>query len=467
MNKDNKISEDKYSTKLAVSYSFATIADVISYTMFTFLIFTFYYAVVGLNINLITLGFVLWSIWNAFNDPLLGVLSDRTKSKWGRRKPYIVGGIVPLCIVLVLLWTPPIGGSQFIIFIYFLIMIILFDLFYTMYSMTSTALYPEIFQSLEDRAKANNILQIFSIIGLIFAMIAPSFFIPQYDNPQYFTEYMNAAIFMAILVAIFAGLFIKLGLKERIEYSRDPEKAPTFFKSLKLTFSNKSFTTYAIASFSIWYVMGILPTITPLYCSFVLNIKDSTVISMLLGLTFISAVFFMFIWRYIIIKKGIKNASIICFLVMIATLIPFMFITEIIGAIISFIIVGLGISGLLFCRDPIVAAIIDEDELKTGIRREASYTGMVALIIRFTTIAMFLSIGLVFNSVGWAVFNPTGATEETIFGLRLLMFVFPAVFSAIGLISLIPFPITKDKYEQIREAIDKIHNEKKAKLREI
>jgi GPH family glycoside/pentoside/hexuronide:cation symporter len=196
----------------------------------------------------------------------------------------------------------------------------------------------------------------------------------------------------------------------------------------------------------------------------VLNIKDSTTISLLLGLTFISAVGFMVIWRYILIKMGVKKATILCFLTLIATLLPFMFITEIIGAIIAFIIIGLGISGLLCTREPTIAAIIDEDELKTGIRREANYCGMIALTIRFTTIAIFLSIGLVFNSVGWAVFNPKSATEETILGLRVLMFVFPVIFCLIGLIAIIPFPITKERFAQIKEAIDKIHSEKKAKI---
>lgn len=95
-NNSNRITSEEYSTKNAVFYSFAGFTDVVLFQFFTFLIFTFYYAVVGLDVNLIILGFILWSFWNAVNDPMLGAISDKTSTKWGRRKPYIIAGIYPL-----------------------------------------------------------------------------------------------------------------------------------------------------------------------------------------------------------------------------------------------------------------------------------------------------------------------------------------------------------------------------------
>ncbi|GAH15536.1 unnamed protein product, partial [marine sediment metagenome] len=77
--------------------------------------------------------------------------------------------------------------------------------------------------------------------------------------------------------------------------------------------------------------------------------------------------------------------------------------------------------------DLVLAAVIDEDELTTGIRREGGYYGINALITKLSTILIFLTISIVFTSVGWAVFDPLGTTEQTIFGLRSLMFIFPAI----------------------------------------
>lgn len=214
MSKEKQDNENQYSTKKAFFYGFAGFTDIIMLQFFSFLIFTFFYAVVGLNVNLITIGFIIWSIWNALNDPLLGAISDRTSTKLGRRKPYIITGIYSLLIINILLWTPPLG-SQIITFIYFLIVLVVWDLFYTMYSLNQTALFPEMFRDLEQRAKANTIVQIFQIISLMIAFILPSFFIPNYNDPQYFSNYMYAAICISFICLISGTIFIKFGAKRK------------------------------------------------------------------------------------------------------------------------------------------------------------------------------------------------------------------------------------------------------------
>ena len=100
-----------------LSYGFAQFSDIIAYQSFTLLIFTFYYTNVGLDVDLITWGFIIWSFWNSFNDPLMGYLSDKTHTKWGRRRPWIMASIIPLAIMMVLLFTPPIAGSESAIFV--------------------------------------------------------------------------------------------------------------------------------------------------------------------------------------------------------------------------------------------------------------------------------------------------------------------------------------------------------------
>jgi len=137
MSKIKNKTKEEHSTIDILAYSNAYFSDVVASQFVSFLLFTFYFTIVGLNINWIALGFILRSLWDVFTNPLLGALSDRTKSKWGRRKPYIIAGIIPTSFILIILWTPP-SGSDVTIFIYFLIMIFLFEFFFNMYSLNTT-----------------------------------------------------------------------------------------------------------------------------------------------------------------------------------------------------------------------------------------------------------------------------------------------------------------------------------------
>jgi GPH family glycoside/pentoside/hexuronide:cation symporter len=451
---------EKFSLKHSLAYSSGLFSDVLSYQFFTFLIFTFYFTIIELPIDLMTWGWIIWSIWNALNDPMWGIISDRTNTKWGKRRPYIIASFIPLCIVVILLWTP-IRIDLLSEFLYFLIIIIAFDTIYTMYSINQTSLFPEMFQSLEVRGKVNNVRQIFSVLALICAFILPSFFIPVYTNKAYETNYVFAGIFMAILMAIGALIFIKWGIKERAEFSVTKEESPSFFQSMKITLKNRAFVCYAITALANWYVFGMLPTIVPLYGEYVLHVDNSLLQSVLLGLAFISAAIFTFFWRFITHKIGLRKGFMLSMATFIIVLFPFLFISDFTSGIIVFFFVGLGLSGSLFFRDPLVGAVADEDELKTGIRREGSFYGVNALVIRLSTIFIFISIGMVFESVGWRVFDPLADPE---LGLRFLMFLFPAIALVVGIISMYFYPITKEKFKQIKEEVDKLHREKTAKL---
>ena len=127
------------------SFGMGSFAQWFINSAFNVWVFAFYFIAVGLPISYILAAYVIWTIWNALNDPLLGYISDRTHTKWGRRKPFIILGTIPILIIEIILWIPP-TDSHFITFIYLLIMLICFDTFYTMITFFD-ALFPELYVS--------------------------------------------------------------------------------------------------------------------------------------------------------------------------------------------------------------------------------------------------------------------------------------------------------------------------------
>ncbi|GAH17840.1 unnamed protein product, partial [marine sediment metagenome] len=166
-------------------FAFATgeVGDNVALLMFQFLIFTFYFTVVQLDVLLITLAFILWAIYNGINDPMIGYLSDRTRSRRGRRVPWMMGATIPLAIVMILLFTPPIYlNSDLANFMYLLIVLILFDTFYTAFNLNYNALFSEMFVEMEDRSAAGKIRITFTMLATILAFVVPTLIIEDLTN---------------------------------------------------------------------------------------------------------------------------------------------------------------------------------------------------------------------------------------------------------------------------------------------
>jgi len=332
-----------------------------------------------------------------------------------------------------------------------------------MYDINYTSLYPEIFLTEEERTKGNNVRQVFAIVGLIVAFLLPGIFISSYTSPQP-GEYPLFGIVVAILIIIPGLIFLKFAPKGRAEFKEDYREAPKFFNSLKFCIKSKSFMRYIPAEIANWFVYGMLPVIVPLYGEFILGFEDPFMISLLLGVTFLSAALFMSIlWKPLVQKIGPRRSWLISMTIWIITLAPLFFLGADmeIAAFIVFFLIGIGLSGSLYIIDIIIADIVDEDEVKTGTRREGGYYGINIFFQRFATVFVFLIIGPVFLIADWGVFTTIDIPE---FELRSLMFIYPAIALVVAIIAIFFYPLDGAQLKQVKEQRDLIHQKKKSKL---
>ncbi|MFO8018049.1 MAG: MFS transporter [Promethearchaeia archaeon] len=468
MSEKNKMTE-RVPKKIQFYYSLGEVGDGVAYQTFTFLIFTFYFAVVRIPLMLITTGFIIWSGWNSINDLLVGFISDKTISKHGRRIIWMRIAIAPLAIIMVLLFTPPLNAEVPFKFLYFLLILFLFDLIYTAWNLNYNAFFSEQFTSMKGRSEVGKIRGIFVIVSLIFAFVLPSFIIEDMANQYGYSytpfQYMITGIIAAIIISVSLFLVITKGIARKTEFEEDAKTAPSIKRAMKITLSNKTFLIFMIPALGTWICSGILPTAIPLYATYVLGIADqnSILIGVLLLAAFLVAGMSMTLWEKIRRRKGARFAGLLAFILWAIGQFIFMYMRTFPTAVAALAFAGIGLGGSLYFYDQCLAEIIDEDEIKHKTRRSGAYYGIISFIIRMSGVINFLVIGLVFQGTEWASNYSPNPGVNVLAGLQVLVGWFPIIVLIIAFIGLYFYPIKGERLDTIRKKVDLLHLEKQKK----
>jgi GPH family glycoside/pentoside/hexuronide:cation symporter len=153
-----------------ITYSMGNFANTIAYQVFGNRIQFYYVDVLGLNAAAAGVIWTIYGLWNAINDPLMGQLSDRTRTSMGRRVPYVLFGAVPLGLSFFFLWTPP-GQSPWMLAAYFLVILFIFDTLYSLTIIAYNALFPEVAPHLRARIDLSAVREVLATIALLLAFI--------------------------------------------------------------------------------------------------------------------------------------------------------------------------------------------------------------------------------------------------------------------------------------------------------
>ncbi|TFG08951.1 MAG: MFS transporter [Promethearchaeota archaeon] len=459
----------KVSEKMRVSFALGEVGDNVALNVFQFLVFTFYFTVVKLPVLWISLGFIIWSVWNGINDPLVGYLSDKTRSKRGRRVPWMMAATIPLSVIVFLLFTPPLVlNSDVINFIYMLVILILFDTTYTAFNLNYNALFSEMFVEMEDRSRTGKIRISCVMLATIFAFVFPTLIIDditnKYNRPETLFQYQLTGLLAGIIIFVTYFIILKWGVREPEEFSQDAETAFTFKNTIKASFTNKSFLWFLLPTFGTWMVIGITAALVPLHATYAIGIEDSELIGLILLVLFLSSAASTPLWESIRRKKGARLAGMVGVTVWAMGSMLFAFSSSFEMALIFAIIDGIGLGGGLYFYDQCIAEIIDEDEITHGTRRSGIYYAVLNFIIKFSAIINFLIIGLVFSSVDWQTYTPNPGIN-TIFALRFLMGIFPLILLVISFIGLYFYPIHGERLMENRRKLTQLHDDKRSRTR--
>ncbi|MFX1488250.1 MAG: MFS transporter [Promethearchaeota archaeon] len=429
---------------------------------FNLWVFTFFFSAVKLGIGFIMTAYIIWTIWNAFNDPLIGYISDRTHTRFGRRRIFIMIGFIPVLALEILIWIPPLSG-QITQFFYLLIMLLLYDTAYTLIALPTDSLFPELYTSVEERTQVNTIRQIMAAVGLILAALIPGIFIGDTSTRD---GYLMNGIVTSIIVGVSLIIFLIWGAKEREEFKLDYQQNFSLFQGLKYTFKNIGFILYIIMFFLYEFILLLLATIVPLFGQNILGTSSSFEVSVLMGILYIVGIAFMYVWKKLDIKLGSRIGYGISMILYFIASTPMLFINFYYEAIIVVIFMGIGFGGMLYFIWYIVADVIDDDELKTGVRREGIFFGIANFFMRLSMILSILVVGTVFIQTGWDNYIPNPGIDVK-FGLRFLFVIVPGIALGVSLICLYFFPFTKKKVLEMKVKLQELHQEKMDKVKSV
>lgn len=425
----------------------------------------------GMNPALVGLLGGLPRLMDAFTDPLMGFISDQTRSKYGRRRPYIFIGAITAGIIFALLWQLPRGQSETFYFVYFLVGSLLFYIAYTVYATPWVALGYELTSDYHERTR---LMGVQNFIGQLPYLVAPWFlWIMTYKG--LFKDQISGASGLAIVISIVVisiGILPAIFLRERFKN----------FSKIKKDNNSKNEVVNSFSKVILDFLKG-----------FATTLKSGTFLKLCLA-TFLVFNGFMLIasFQYYVIiyyvfggdqVRGAEYAGYAGTLGSIFTFIVIIFITWLSTKIgkrkaffvstgVSMIGYGLkwicynpdipllvivpapflafGLGGLFVLMPSMIADVVDVDELKTYERREGMYGSIFWWMVKLGMASAITGGGFLLNATGFNVALEGNQSSSTIFLLRFFDAGIPIITSAIAIWAIALFPITEEKAHKVR-----------------
>jgi GPH family glycoside/pentoside/hexuronide:cation symporter len=438
-------SEFATSTKTRVMYSLvslgvATISEAIAGVIAFYIV-----DVKNLPVTWYSTFWFFYTIYNALNNPALGYMSDRTRSRWGRRIPYVLFGGLPYAVAFSLIFTAPFDGKEdpVSLLIYFGSMIVVWEGLYTAIATGYYGLLPEMFGTYRERTDVAAKMNIFQTIALVLGAALP----PLLSSILGWSG-------MAILLSVISVIAIYVGYPSLFE--REDLKTDTSFPfgdALKATFLNRSYLTAAGAQSMRFFATGTLQAGILFYLKYSLKV-DEGLATVILGIAFLVAMLTLYPWRnWVANRLDSRRTLILANAVMILGIVPMGFSPNLTFTYAAAVVLGIGLGGLVLIGDVIMTEVVDEDEVKTGHQRAGMYFGMSGFLITLSGLLVSSVFGLVMPAFGYdTLLDVQPATVDL--GFRIFLTVPTTIGFLLAITLLWLYPLHGKRLAYIRKTLE-------------
>jgi GPH family glycoside/pentoside/hexuronide:cation symporter len=442
MSSTKNINANNVSSKIMASYGSGKFLAEFIAQAFGVVVFKFYETVIFEDAYawLPTLGFVIYSVYNAFNDPLIGYITEkkttRFSANYGRRFPWVFIGSLFWVFSYVLIFAIPAGltSNAYLTFIWMVLSVCLFDTLYSLWDVNYQSIFPDKFRTESVRQKTIAISTAIGVIGIALGFLIPSG-LADVNNLE---PYLINSIIIAV-VAFFVVFILIPGTREtpdmieRYLEDRKKKEEESFFSELFYALKERNFTAWIILYF-FYQSATVSFTASILYVGdYILPEGEGTTI-IFVGLL-VGALIAIPIWQ-LLNSRVIQNnqrtlmlAAITMALLILPVTLP-QINTSLTFTLFVFL-GGLGFGGYWMIMTPALADVIDEIVVKTGKRNDGIFMGFRAFFGRFAFAVQAISFWLVHEITGFNA-DIEDQIESAILGIHIHMALLPAIFLLIG-----------------------------------
>ena len=450
-----------HSKKIQASYGATEIVTHLIDMVLVGIIIFFYEAEVGLNIWLIGLAYIIYMIWDAFNDPLVGYMTDRPfkfTKKRGRRYPWMMISYIPWLISFILIFAPPSADNQWITFGWLVFTLCLYDFLESIFTVNFFALYPDKFRDKDERVSVSSFIVYLGLFGIIGAFLIPPLTITFGDIGSY-----TLMAVIVVVISIICWIFMIPGLrddKENVErylvkYGEGLKK-DSFFKVLKEALRQKSFVIFLLMFICYSSLTALMTSSLIYYVRYVLQGEASSYALLMLALLLGGLISVPFWVKFNKRTGNTRKVMLTGGIVMVIFSVLMSAFTNLTLAILVTFMWGMGLGGYWVMYRVIFGQVIDESIVINEKRREGMYNGVRIFFSRAAGVIQVVTIALVHELTG---FNQATETQTplALIGIRLHMGLIPAIIMSIGLLVFWKFyDITPEKAEQFKQRIIEI-----------
>ncbi len=439
----------------------------LSGSLLIFFLIDFLVNVAGVPAGLAGSVLLIGKIWDAFTDPVMGWLTDKTRSRIGRRLPWMIGGTLPLAIAVSLQWYVP-GLSedpdkqQMLLFWYYVGIGILMQTMFTVTTVPYYTLTAELTHDYDERTNLNGYRFSFSLAGNIIGLLMAQGLFALFAGDSKM-QYLSLGLASAGLIVLFMGWCIA-GVWKPVQ-AREAERLRTttsrtipFFEQIKIAFSHKPFLMVCMIYLFSWLAVQLTGSVLQLYVMDWMGLERRYFPMVAIAVQG-TALLLLPVWSRLSERFGKRRVYMAGSVIWIGAQIGLVSLQPGSNTLmfILAVLAGVGVSTAYLIPWSMIPDIIELDELNTGQRREGVFYGFMVLLQK---IGLAVGLGLsgwLLDLAGYiekteAIADPT-QPDSALFALRLIVGPVPMVFLILGIITAWRYPITREKHQEILDRL--------------